>query len=94
MTESITKEAKLARAEQNGVLGSIPSSYSGGPKPLMPGSWLSRGVRVEYRDDDGRAQSLSGKLLDLYPSGLAVGVNGCRMLLSWDALILCELVEG
>jgi hypothetical protein len=36
----------------------------------------------------------SREVLDTFPTGLVVGANGCRQLLSWDALVLCELVEG
>lgn len=37
---------------------------------------------------------MSGKLLDTFPTGMVVGANGCRTLLSWDRLVLCDLVEG
>lgn len=54
----------------------------------------SRGVRCEYRGADGGARTLSGRLLETYPSGLVVGTGGGRMLLSWDALVILELAEG
>ena len=90
MTEQITLPAGL---EGNGTQGEIPLAKRAASKGLLPGSWLSRGVRIEYRDADGRAQNLDGKLLDTFPTGMVVGANGCRTLLSWGALILCELVE-
>ena len=86
MTETTTPHA-------NGTLEAIPLPKWTASKSLMPGSWVSRAVRCEYRDGDGRGQTLSGKLLDLYPAGPVVGANGCRMLISWDRLVLCELVE-
>jgi hypothetical protein len=64
----------------------------GGPKPLLPGSWITRSVRAEYRDGDGRAQTMSGKLLDIYPTGLVLGSSGARVLLAWDAVVVIELV--
>ncbi len=72
----------------------MPLPKRGGPKGLMPSTWIGRGVLVEYRDASGRAQSLGGKLLDTFPVGIVVGANGSRTLLSWDALVLAELVDG
>ncbi len=88
MTEQIT-DAHLSRPD---VGGNVHAKRAA-PKGLLPGSWLSRGVRVEYRDSDGQGQTMSGKLLDTFPVGLVVGSGGYRVLLSWDALILLELRE-
>jgi hypothetical protein len=74
-----------------GVGDAIPLPKRGGPKGLPPTTWLSRGVRVEYRDASGQAQTLSSRLMDTFPRGMVVGANGTRTLLSWGALVLCEL---
>jgi hypothetical protein len=92
LTDEI-RDAMTAPAKPTS-LGRPPLAKRGGPKGLVPGSWVSRGVRVEYRGADGRAQTLSGKLLDTFPTGLVVGADGGRTLLSWDAFVLLELVDG
>jgi hypothetical protein len=38
-------------------------------------------------------QAASGTLLDLYPAGPILNIGGAKTLLSWDRLVLCELVE-
>ena len=63
------------------------------PPSMLPTSWLERGVRVEYTDAGGRAASTSAKLLSTCPAGLILAMNGARACLSWDRLVLCELVE-
>lgn len=72
--------------------GDAPRPRRNGVKPLLPGSWVSRSIRADYRDGDGRGQTISGKLLDLYPAGMVLGASGARVLLAWDAVIMVELV--
>jgi hypothetical protein len=50
-------------------------------------------LRVAYVDCRGAGQETSGTLLDLYPAGPVLNIGGARTLLSWDRLVLCELVE-
>lgn len=64
------------------------------PKPMIPASWLERGMRIEYVDANGRGVETTAKLLDTYTAGLILAVDGCRMLLSWERLVLAELVEN
>jgi len=64
------------------------------PKPMMPSSWIERSLRIEYVDADGRGVKTSATLLDLYPAGLILNVGGARTLLSWERLVLAELVEN
>ncbi len=71
--------------------GDAPRPKRNGAKPLMPGSWISRGVRIEYLAGN-ECRETSGQLLDLYPAGMVVNIRGARTLLSWDRLVLCELV--
>jgi len=64
-----------------------------GPRGLLPSTWLERGLRVSYVDCYGAGQETSGTLLDLYPAGPVLNVAGAKTLISWDRLVLCELVE-
>ena len=59
----------------------------------MPSTWISRSLRVSYVGADGKAQETTGVLLDWCPIGMLVLVAGAKTLLSWDRLVLCELVE-
>ncbi len=88
MTEQIAEA--MSAPDVNGR-PSLPRRNA--PKMLMPGSWISRSIRAEYRDGDGQGQTMSGKCLDYFPTGLVIGSSGARVLLSWDSLILVELVE-
>jgi hypothetical protein len=64
-----------------------------GPKGLLPSTWLGGTLRVSYVDCRGAGQETSGILLDLYPAGPVLSVGGTKTLISWDRLVLCELVE-
>ena len=64
-----------------------------GPKGLLPSTWLERTLKVEYVDGFGAGVATSGTLLDLYPAGPILNVAGAKTLISWDRLVLCELVE-
>jgi hypothetical protein len=74
--------------------GDEPLPKRNPPKPMIPTSWLQRGMRIEYVDSNGRGVATTVKLLDTYPAGLILAVDGCRMLLSWERLVLAELVEN
>jgi hypothetical protein len=39
------------------------------------------------------AVELVAALRDLYPAGPVLNIGGAKTLLSWDRLVLCELVE-
>jgi hypothetical protein len=80
----------MARPDVNGT-PSLPKRA--GPKGLLPSTWLERTLKVEYVDGSGVGQATSGTLLDLYPAGPVLSLNGAKTLLSWDRLVLCELVE-
>ena len=64
-----------------------------GPKGLLPSTWLERTLKVAYTDCYGSGQETSGTLLDLYPAGPILSVAGAKTMISWDRLVLCELVE-
>jgi hypothetical protein len=64
-----------------------------GPKGLLPSTWIERTLRGSYVDCYGGGQEASGTLLDLYPAGPILSLNGAKSLISWDRLVVCELVE-
>jgi hypothetical protein len=64
-----------------------------GPKGLLPSTWLQRTLKVAYTDCYGEGQETSGTLLDLYPAGPILNLNGAKALISWDRLAMVELVE-
>ena len=50
-------------------------------------------MKIAYTDCYGSGQETSGTLLDLYPAGPILSVAGAKTMISWDRLVLCELVE-
>ena len=65
----------------------------GGPKGLLPSTWLERTLKLEYVDAFGSGVQTSGTLLDLYPAGPVLGIGTTKTLISWDRLVLAELVN-
>jgi hypothetical protein len=63
------------------------------PKSLLPSTWLERTLKVEYMDGFGSGVQTSGTLLDLYSAGPVLGIGTTKTLISWDRLVLCELVN-
>ena len=80
----------MSRPDSNGT-SSLPKRTA--PKGLLPSTWLERTLKVEYTDCHGSGRETSGTLLDLYPAGPVLNIGGAKTLLSWDRLVLCELVE-
>jgi hypothetical protein len=73
--------------------GDKPLPRRGGHKGLMPSTWLDRTLRVEYAGAAGELRESTATLLDLYPAGPILNIGGAKVLLSWDRLVLVELVE-
>jgi len=65
----------------------------GGPKGLLPSTWLERTLKVAYLEAFGAGVETSGTLLDLYPAGPVLGIGTTKTIISWDRLVLCELVN-
>jgi hypothetical protein len=80
----------MTRPDVNGA-PSLPKKNA--PKGLLPSTWLERTLKLEYVDSSGVGRETSGTLLDLYPAGPVLNIGGAKTLLSWDRLVLCELVE-
>ncbi len=78
-----------------GSRGDVPLPKRGGPKGMLPSTWLTRPVRVEYTSagDNGSATTTtSGVLLDWFPFGPVLNIGGARTALSWERIVLVELV--
>ncbi len=88
MTETI--ERAMTRPDVNGT-PALPKR--GGPKGLLPSTWLTRTLKLEYVDAFGVGQATSGILLDLYPAGPVLSMGGAKTLICWERLVMCELVE-
>jgi hypothetical protein len=73
--------------------GDAPLPRRGGPKGMLPSTWLNRSLRVEYTDCYGTGQETSGVLLDFFPAGAVLSIKGAKTLISWDRLAVVELVE-
>jgi hypothetical protein len=65
----------------------------GGPRGLLPSTWIERTLRIQYIDAFGTGAETSGVLADLYPFGMVVNIKGAKTCLSWDAVRVVELVE-
>jgi hypothetical protein len=63
-----------------------------GPKGLLPSTWLERTLKLSTYSSFSVGQATSGTLLDLYPARPVLNIGGAKTLLSWDRLVLCELV--
>lgn len=72
-----------------------PHRENGRYRGVIPMSWMNRPVRIDYTDASGGAQSVRATLLDAYPAGPILAMNGgARTLIVWERLALVELVEG
>ena len=69
----------MTRPDSNGT-PALPKRA--GPKGLLPSTWLERTLRVSYVDCYWGGQEASGTLLDLYPAGPILSLNGARRHLS------------
>jgi hypothetical protein len=80
----------MTRPDSNGT-PTLPKTTR--PKSLLPSTWLERTLKVEYMDGFGSGVQTSGTLLDLYSAGPVLGIGTTKTLISWDRLVLCELVN-
>jgi hypothetical protein len=58
----------------------------------LPTTWLGRTLRLQYVGAFGEGMETSGILLDLYPFGLVVNITGAKTVISWERVVLVELV--
>jgi hypothetical protein len=64
-----------------------------GTRSMVPITWLTRSLRVEYVGADGDARETTATLLDWCPVGLLLNIAGAKTLLAWERLVMCELIE-
>ena len=80
----------MTKPDSNGT-PSLPKRA--GPKGLLPSTWLERTLRLEYVDGFGTGVQASGVLLDYFPAGPVLHIDGVKTLISWDRLVVAQLVE-
>jgi hypothetical protein len=64
-----------------------------GPKGLLPTTWLERTLKLEYMDGFGAGACASGVLLDFFPAGPVLNIDGAKTLIAWERLVAVQLVE-
>jgi len=64
-----------------------------GTRSMVPTTWLSRSVRIEFVGAGGDARETTATLLDWSPVGMLLNIGGGKTLLAWERLVLCELIE-
>jgi hypothetical protein len=64
-----------------------------GPKGLLPSTWTNRTLKLEYVDSFGTGVETSGVLLDYFPAGPILQIDGMKTLICWERLVLAQLVE-
>ena len=84
--------------EDMGVYMTAPTSNGDKPLPrrvgtrsMLPSTWISRSLRVEYTDASGKAATTEGVLLDWCPVGPILLLAGARAVLAWERIVLVEL---
>jgi hypothetical protein len=87
LTEISTAEA-MSQPDGNGQVHVKRT----GPKGLLPSTWLSRALRLEYVVC-GELRETTGTLLDVYPVGPVLNAGGARTLIAWETVAVVELVE-
>jgi len=80
----------MTRPDANGA-PALPKRAA--PKGLLPSTWLQRTLKVAYTDCYGSGVETSGTLLDFYPAGPVLSIAGAKTLISWDSIVLAELVN-
>jgi hypothetical protein len=73
--------------------GEAPLPRKAGTRTMLPASWISRTVKIEYIGAGGEMQETSATLLDWCGMGPVFNLGGARTVVGWDRLVLCELSE-
>ncbi len=73
--------------------GDAPLPRRAGTRTMLPSTWISRGVRLEYVGAGGQLQQTSATLLDWCGMGPVFNIAGARTVVGWDRLAVVELVE-
>jgi hypothetical protein len=73
--------------------GDAPLPKRVGARTMLPSTWVSRTLRLEYVGAGGEMQESTATLLDWCGMGPVFNLGGARTVVGWDRLVLCELVE-
>jgi hypothetical protein len=87
----LTLEILDAMARPENGQPSLPKRT--GPKGMLPSTWLNRSLKIEYVDGHGAGCETTGTLLDYFPAGPILNMGGAKILICWDRLVLCELIN-
>ncbi len=87
----MTEETALYTAPKTN--GDAPLPRRAGARTMLPSSWISRAVKIEYVGAGGERQETTATLLDWCGMGPVFNLGGARTVVGWDRLVLCELVE-
>jgi hypothetical protein len=89
----VNQEMGLTMVTRPTTNGDKPLTRRGGPKGLLPSTWLNRSLRIEYVGAAGELRESTVTLLDLYPAGPVLNIGGAKTCVCWERLVLLELVE-
>jgi hypothetical protein len=73
--------------------GDAPLPKRVGARTMLPGSWVSRSVRVAYVDAHGGGRETTGALLDWCSMGPVFSLSGEKTVLAWDSLRSVTLIN-
>lgn len=59
----------------------------------LPSTWIKRTLRISYLDCYGGGVETTGVLVELCAAGPILVIDGAKTLLSWDRIVVAELVE-
>jgi hypothetical protein len=89
----VTLDADMMAAPVRQVENGKTVPRRAGIRSMVPTTWLSRTLKIEYVGADGDARVTTATLLDWCPLGLIVSISGGKTLLCWERLVVCELIE-
>jgi hypothetical protein len=73
--------------------GDAPLPKRVGTRTMLPSTWVSRTLRLEYVGAGGEMQETTATLLDWCGMGPVFNLGGARTVVGWDRLVICELQE-
>jgi hypothetical protein len=89
LSERSTREMMTA-PDKNGT-PALPKRT--GSRGMLPSTWISRTLRVEYVGGAGDMRESTAILLDFYPAGPILSIAGQKTCVCWERLVLAALVE-
>ena len=64
-----------------------------GTRSMLPTTWISRELEIQYTSADGRGTTTRGVLCDWCPVGPVLLVAGARTILGWERICVIKLLE-